>query len=78
MRVRLATNGHSSPPVGDNLDPGGVDVLVPLDEVGSNDSTEKLGRRDGMLLGHDVNGVLHGVCGYDNAVVRFCVSTPFS
>ena len=72
--MRLATYGQSSPSVGDNLDPGGMYVLVFLDEMGSNDCSEKLGRGDRMLLGHDVDGVLHGVCRHDNAVVCFCVS----
>lgn len=26
-----------------------------------------------MLFGHDVCGLLHGVGGYDNAVVGFCI-----
>ncbi len=60
--------------MGDNLNPGGMDVFVRLHEMGSNNCSEKLRRRDGMLLGHDVDGILHGVCRYDNAVVCFCVS----
>lgn len=60
----------------DNLNPGGVDVLVLLDEMGRNNCSEKLGRRDRMLLGHDIDGVFHGVCGYDNAVVCFGISKP--
>ena len=60
----------------DNLDPGGMDVLVRLNEMGSNDCSKKLGRRDRMLLGHNVDGVLHGVCRYNDAVVCFGVSIP--
>ena len=63
--------------MGDNLDPGGVDVLVRLNEMGSNNCAEKLGRGDRMFLGHDVDGLLHGVCRYDNAIVCFCVTIPF-
>lgn len=74
--MRLATYSQSGPSVGDNLDRGGMDVLVFLNEMGSNDCSEKLGRRDRVLFGHDIDGVLHGVCRYDNAVVCFCVSWP--
>lgn len=74
--MRLAIYGQPSPSVRDNLDPGGMDVLVLLNEMGSHNCTEKLGRRDRVLLGHDVDGVLHGICGYDDAIVGFCVSPP--
>ena len=76
VRMRLAPYDQSSPSVSDNLAPRGVDVIVLLNEMGSNDCPEKLGRRDGMLLGHDVDGVLHCVCRHHNAVICFCVSTP--
>ena len=73
----LTTYGQSGPAVGDNLGPGGMDVLVLLNEMRSNDCSEKLRRGDRMLLGQDVDGILHGICRYDDAVVCFGVSIPF-
>ena len=63
--------------MGDNLGPGRMDVLVLLNEMGSNDCSKKLRRGDRMLLGQDVDGIFHGICGYDDAVVCFGVSITF-
>ncbi len=63
--------------MGNNFDLGGMDVFVRLNEMGSDDCSKELGRGDRMLLGHDVDGVLHGICRYNDAVVGFCVSIPF-
>lgn len=68
VRVRLAVDGHTGPTVGDDVDMGGVDVVVLGDEVGSKNGTKELGRSDGVLLGSDVDGVLDGV-GCDNHAV---------
>ena len=67
--VWLSINGHARPPVLDDLDVCGVDVRVGLDEVGSDNGCEELGRCDRVLLGEDVAGLLLGVGGYDNGVV---------
>lgn len=37
------------------------------------DTGEELRRVDGMLFGHYVGGLFHGVGGHDDAVVCFCV-----
>ena len=74
----LTTYGQSSPAVGDNLGPGRMDVLVLLDEMRSNDSSEQLRRGDRMLLGQDVDGVFHGICRYDDAVVCFGIAIALS
>lgn len=71
--VRLAVNGHARPLVGDDLDVGGMDVRVLRDEVGADNGGEKLGRSDGVLLRQHVDGVLLGVGGYDDGVVRLRV-----
>ena len=67
--VWLSINGHARPPVLDDLDVCGVDVRVGLDEVGSDNGCEELGRCDRVLLGEDVAGLLLGVGGYDYGVV---------
>lgn len=59
--------------MGDNLDVGRMNVLVSLTEMGSNNCSKQLRRRDWMLLGQYVDCVLNGVCGYDNAIVGFSV-----
>jgi hypothetical protein len=60
--------------VGDDVDMGGVDVAVFLDEVVSNNGSEYLGGCDGVLFGEDEDCVFDGVCGDDDAVVGFGVS----
>lgn len=67
--VGLAVDVHAHPAVGDDVDVGGVDVRVFLDEVGAEDGAEQLGRSHGLLLGSDVDGVLDGIGGDDDAVV---------
>lgn len=69
MWVGLALNSHSCPSVGDDFDVSNMDVLVGLDEVGSQDGSEQLGRSDWVLLRNNVGGILHGVCCDDGAVV---------
>lgn len=73
VRVRLAADGHARPAVGDDLDVGGVDVAVRVDEVGAEDGGEELWGVDGVQLGGDEDCVLDGVGGDDDAVVALCV-----
>jgi hypothetical protein len=49
-----------------NLNVRSVDVGVLLDEVGSEDGCEELGRRDWVLFGEDIAGLLLGVGRNDN------------
>lgn len=72
--VWLSVDGHACPAVGDDLDVGGGDVRVLLDEVGAEDGGEEFGGCDGVFFGFDVDGVFHGVGGYDDAIVGFGVS----
>lgn len=72
--VGLAVDVHAHPAVGDDADVGGVDVGVLLDEVCAEDGAEQLGGSHGLLLGGDVDGVLDGVGGDDNAVVGLGVA----
>lgn len=74
VRVRLAVDGQPGPAVRDDVDVRDVDVPVLGDEVGAQDGAEELRRRDGVLLGQDVDGVLDGVGGDDDAVVGFGVA----
>lgn len=74
MRVGLAIDTHSSPPVGDNLDGGGVDVLVGLDEVGSENGPEELGWSDRVLFCRDVCGLLHSISSDHDAIIRFRIA----
>ena len=60
--------------MGDDLDVGGGDVVVGIDEVGSEDTGEEFGRCDGVLFGKDIGCVFHAVGGYYDAVVGFGVS----
>ena len=69
VRVWLAVDGQASPAVGDDVDVGGVDVVVFGDEVVPEDGAEEFGGSDGVLLGGDVNGVFDGVGCDDNAVI---------
>lgn len=73
VRVRLAADLHARPAVRDDLDVGGVDVLVGVDEVRAQDGGKQLRRVDGVQLGGDEDGVLDGVGGDDDAVVALCV-----
>jgi len=67
--VWLSINGHARPPVLDDLDVCGVNVRIGLDEVGSDNGCEELGRCDRVLLGEYVAGLLLGVGGHDDGVV---------
>lgn len=57
-----------------NFDMGSMDVLVGFDEVCSKDGGEEFWWRDWVLLGHNVGGVLHGVCSDYNAIVCFGIA----
>jgi hypothetical protein len=59
----------------DDLDVSGVDVGIGLDKVGANDGSKVLRRVDGVLLREDVAGLLLSVCGNDNRVVCFGISS---
>lgn len=72
--VGLAVDVHAHPAVSDDVDVGGVDVRVLLDEVGAEDGAEQLGGSHRVLLGSDVDGVLDGVGGDDDAVVGLGVA----
>ena len=63
--------------MGDHLDPGRMDMFVGVNEMGSNDCSKKLRRGDRMLLSHDIDGVLHGICRHDDAIICFGVSVSF-
>jgi hypothetical protein len=73
--VRLAINLHAGPFVGDDLDVRSMDMLVGVHEMRAENAGEELWRRDWVLLCLDVDGVLDGISGYNNAVVCSCV--PF-
>lgn len=51
VRMGLAIYNHPCPTVGDNFDVGRMNVLVRLNEMGSNNCSKQLRRRDWMLLG---------------------------
>ena len=74
VRVRFAVDSHAGPAVGDDVDMGGVDVAVFLDEVRSDDRSKDFGGCDGVLFGEDEDCVFDGVCGNDDAVVGFGVT----
>ncbi|KAL2277369.1 hypothetical protein FJTKL_00072 [Diaporthe vaccinii] len=76
VRVGLAVDDHAGPAVHDDLDVGGGDVRVGVQEVLTQDRGEELGRVDGVFLCLDVDGVLHRVRGHDDAVVGLCVPGP--
>ena len=78
VRVRLAVDDKPGPPVSDNVDVRDVDVSVGLDEVGSNNGSEEFRRRDRVLLGKDVDGVLHGIGGHNDTVVGLGVAVFWS
>lgn len=73
VRMRLPPNLHARPAVCDDLDIGGVDVAVFLNEVGAEDGGEQLRWVDGVLLGGNEDCVLDGVGGDNDAVVALCV-----
>ena len=58
-----------------DLDLGRVDMFVGFGKVVSHDGSEQLRRRNGMLLGHYIDGLLHGVCGDNDAVIGLGVAT---
>ena len=62
----------------DDLDVRGCDVRVSFDEVGAENGGKELRRCDGVFPCFDVDGVLHGVGGYDDAVVGFGVAANWS
>ena len=74
VRVRLAIDDETGPAVRDHVDVRKVDVAVGLDEVGSEDGSEQLGRSHWVLLGEDVDGVLDGIGSHDDAVIGFGVA----
>lgn len=58
----------------DNLNVRSGEVGVGFDEVGAEDAGEKFRRSDWVFFGLNVDGVLHRVGGYYDAVVCFGVS----
>lgn len=72
--VRFAVDGHAGPTVLDDGDVGGVDVFVGFDEVCTQDGGEEFRGVDGILFGHDVGSILHGVGCDNDAVVCFGIS----
>lgn len=58
----------------DDLDICGCQMWVGIDEVLAEYAGEELGRGDWVLFCFYVDGVLHGICGYDNTIVCFGVS----
>lgn len=71
MCVWLSVEDHACPTLYDDLDVGCGDMRVGLDKVSSEYRGEELGRIDWVFFGFDVNGVLHGIGGHDNAVICF-------
>ena len=69
MWVWLAINGDSGPSVLDDLDVGGVDVLVSLDKMCAEDRGEQFWWVDRVLLCLDVDGVLHRIGRNNDAVI---------
>lgn len=57
-----------------DLDSGGMDVCVSLDEMGSDNGCEKFWWCDRVLLGHYVDRLLHRIGGYDHFVVGFGIA----
>lgn len=60
--------------MGDDVDLSGMNVLVSIDEVSSDNGTKQLGRSDRMLFGHDVDCVLHGIGSDHNAIIGLRVA----
>ncbi len=60
--------------MGDNLDIGSSNVGVLVDEMSVEDTGEELGGCNGVLLGFDVDGILHGISSHNYTVVGFGVS----
>lgn len=71
--VGLSVNVDAGPTVDDDLDVGNVDVGVLVEEVLAEVGDIELWGVHGVLLGLDVDGVLDGVGGNDNAVVSLGV-----
>lgn len=69
VRVILAIKSDAVPAMRGHVNVGNVNVWVGLDKVVAEDRGELLRRIDGVLLGEDENGVLHGIRGYNNVVV---------
>jgi len=60
--------------VRDNLDVCSGDMGVGFDEVRSEDARKELGRSDRVLFSLYVDCVLHGISGYNHAVICSCVA----
>ena len=69
VRMGLPIDVHPCPAMRDDTDMGSMDMRITVDEVGRHGGGEELGRGHGVLLGEDVDCVLDGVCGDDDAVV---------
>lgn len=52
-----------------HFDISGMDVSVGFNEMIRDDRRKELRRRDGMLLCHDIDSLLHGISGHDYAVI---------
>lgn len=70
----LAIDGHPGPTMSYDLDMGGMNMRVSLDEVRAEYACKKLRRGDWVLLGFNVDGVLHRISGNYNAIVGFGIS----
>jgi hypothetical protein len=69
----LSVNCHTGPSLLDDLDVGGVDMRVGLDEVVANDRGKEFDRCDWVLFCEDVACLLLCVCRDNNGVVGFGV-----
>jgi hypothetical protein len=74
MGVGSAIDVQTGPAVHLDRDVGNGDVGVLFEEVRAEDAGVQLGRVDRVLLGGNVDGVLDGVGGDDDAVVGNSVS----
>ena len=73
VRMRLSIDGHASPTVLDDAHVNDMDVFVLVDEMVAKGRGKQLRRKNGILLGEDVGGLLLGVCRDDDRVVCFSV-----
>ena len=58
----------------DDLDMCCVDVLVCVCEMNGKDRSEELWRIHGVLFRHDICRLFHGIRGYNDTVVGFCIA----
>src|SRR5947207_9160513 len=76
--MRLANDSHSGPSMWYDTDMSKMDMFISVNEMGSDNGSKELWRRDWVELRQDKDCVLHRVCSNNHTVVSFGIPNSWS